>query len=79
MDTSNPPYIATSQSQFTGTLDSELYQTARLSPSSLRYYGLGLQNGLYTVLLQFAETVIVDTSSWKGVGRHIFDVYVQVS
>jgi Leucine-rich repeat (LRR) protein len=77
MDSNNPTYIATSQSQFTKTLDSELYQTARLSPSSLRYYGLGLENGPYAVNLQFAETMFVDSPSWKSVGRRIFDVYVQ--
>jgi len=77
MDTSNPTYIASSQSQFTNTLDTELFQTARLSPSSLRYYGLGLENGPYKVTLQFAETAILDTPLWKSVGRRIFDVYVQ--
>ena len=39
------------------TLDSELFQSARHSSSSLRYYGLGLENGGYTVTLQFAEIV----------------------
>ncbi|BBH01261.1 Leucine-rich repeat transmembrane protein kinase [Prunus dulcis] len=38
-------------------LTPELFQTSRVSPGSLRYYGLGLQNGPYTVTLQFAETV----------------------
>eukprot|EP00253_Pinus_taeda_P024302 PITA_24302 len=77
MDSNNPTYIASSQSQFTNTLDTELYQSARLSPSSLRYYGLGLVNGLYTVNLQFAEAVILDIPLWYSVGRRIFDVYVQ--
>jgi serine/threonine protein kinase/Leucine-rich repeat (LRR) protein len=77
MDSSDASYIAASQSKITKTLDSQLYQTARLSPSSLRYYGLGLENGPYAVNLQFAETLYVDTASWKSVGRRIFDVYVQ--
>ncbi|XP_062168839.1 probable LRR receptor-like serine/threonine-protein kinase At1g56140 isoform X2 [Alnus glutinosa] len=43
----NPQYTSTLLSQFT-SIDSELFQTARLSASSLRYYGLGLENGNYT-------------------------------
>jgi hypothetical protein len=72
MDSSNPTYIATNQSQFTKTLDSELYQTARLSPSSLRYYGLGLENGPYTVNLQFAEIQIANTNT----GRVLEDAFL---
>ncbi|KAG5387673.1 hypothetical protein IGI04_029214 [Brassica rapa subsp. trilocularis] len=72
-------YIATSQSQFISTLDSELFQSARLSASSLRYYGLGLENGGYTVTLQFAEIQILGSTSntWRGLGRRRFDIYVQ--
>ncbi|CAM8888118.1 unnamed protein product [Rhodiola kirilowii] len=77
-DNTNQSYIASSSSQFTNTLDSELFQTARISPGSLRYYGLGLENGNYTISLQFAETVINETTrSWKSLGRRIFDVYIQ--
>ncbi|EFH70820.1 leucine-rich repeat family protein [Arabidopsis lyrata subsp. lyrata] len=70
-------YRETSQSQFINTLDSELFQSARLSASSLRYYGLGLENGGYTVTLQFAEIQIQGSNSWKGIGRRRFDIYVQ--
>ena len=36
----------------TGTDENpELFHTARMSPGSLRYYGLGLYNGPYTVTL----------------------------
>ncbi|GLJ53479.1 hypothetical protein SUGI_1140820 [Cryptomeria japonica] len=77
LDNSANNFTQSSQSQFTSTLDTELYQTARLSPSSLRYYGLGLENGPYTVKLQFAEIDILSTGSWKSVGKRIFDVYVQ--
>ncbi|KAF2611228.1 hypothetical protein F2Q70_00013938 [Brassica cretica] len=72
-------YTATSQSQFINTLDSELFQSARLSASSLRYYGLGLENGGYTVTLQFAEIQILGSTSntWRGLGRRRFDIYVQ--
>lgn len=73
----NPQYTSTSSSQFTNTLDSELFQTARISAGSLRYYGLGLENGNYTLTLQFAETAIVNSNSWKSLGRRVFDVYIQ--
>ncbi|XP_020536640.1 probable LRR receptor-like serine/threonine-protein kinase At1g56140 isoform X2 [Jatropha curcas] len=73
-----PKYIAQTDSQITVTLESELYKTARISASSLRYYGLGLKNGRYNVELHFAEIVMDDISqSWKGLGRRIFDVYIQ--
>ncbi|KAG5380742.1 hypothetical protein IGI04_028584 [Brassica rapa subsp. trilocularis] len=74
---SNNIYIATSQSQFVNTLDSELFQSARLSASSLRYYGLGLENGGYTVTIQFAEIQMIGSNTWRGVARRRFDIYVQ--
>ncbi|KAL0330547.1 UNVERIFIED_CONTAM: putative LRR receptor-like serine/threonine-protein kinase [Sesamum radiatum] len=73
-----PQYTAQTDSQITGTLDSELYKTARISPSSLRYYGLGLENGVYRIDLHFAEIQMVDDpTSWKALGRRVFDVYIQ--
>ncbi|KAI3468017.1 hypothetical protein Pfo_024680 [Paulownia fortunei] len=72
-----PRYIAQTESQITNTLDSELYKTARISPSSLRYYGLGLENGVYQIELHFAEIQMDDSTSWKGLGRRLFDVYIQ--
>ncbi|KAL3737437.1 hypothetical protein ACJRO7_026236 [Eucalyptus globulus] len=72
----NATYRASSLSQFTNTLDTELFQTARISASSLRYYGLGLENGPYNVTLQFAEIQIQDTE-WKRLGRRLFDIYIQ--
>ncbi|CAA7058028.1 unnamed protein product [Microthlaspi erraticum] len=59
------------------TVDSELFQSARQSASSLRYYGLGLENGGYTVTLQFAEIQILGSNSWTSLGRRRFDIYVQ--
>lgn len=74
-----PRYIAKTDSQITGTLDSELYKTARISPSSLRYYGLGLRNGWYNIEVHFSEIEMDDSSSsWKGLGRRVFDVFIQV-
>ncbi|KAK3217844.1 hypothetical protein Dsin_011814 [Dipteronia sinensis] len=63
--------------QVTSSNDSELFETARISASSLRYYGLGLENGDYNVTLQFAEMAILDTNSWESVGRRVFDIYIQ--
>ncbi|GMY39563.1 probable LRR receptor-like serine/threonine-protein kinase At1g56140 isoform X4, partial [Fagus crenata] len=76
-DSNSPQYKSSSLSQFTNTLDSELFQTARLSASSLRYYGLGLEKGNYTVSLQFAETAIQNGNTWKSLGRRVFDIYIQ--
>ncbi|XP_042519815.1 probable LRR receptor-like serine/threonine-protein kinase At1g56130 [Macadamia integrifolia] len=70
-------YILSSSAQFTNTLDSELFQTARISPGSLRYYGLGLQNGIYNVTLQFSEIQFKNTRSWESRGRRLFDIYIQ--
>ncbi|GAB4836663.1 hypothetical protein Ancab_001575, partial [Ancistrocladus abbreviatus] len=74
----NASYTGFSSSQFTNTLDSELFQTSRLSAGSLRYYGLGLENGNYTVVLQFAENIIINGRTWKSLGRRVFDIYIQV-
>ncbi|KAL8096546.1 putative LRR receptor-like serine/threonine-protein kinase At1g56140 isoform X1 [Apium graveolens] len=75
--TNNPQYIYASSSQFKNTLDSELFQTTRISAGSLRYYGLGLENGNYSVKLQFAEIAILDPPTWKSLGKRIFDIYIQ--
>ncbi|XP_028758203.1 probable LRR receptor-like serine/threonine-protein kinase At1g56130 [Neltuma alba] len=73
----NPLYNRSVRGQFTNTLDPELFYTARISPSSLRYYGLGLENGDYNISLYFAEMSILDTASWKSLGRRFFDIYIQ--
>lgn len=62
---------------FSNTLDTVLFQTARTSPSSLRYYGIGLKNGNYKVVLQFSEISFPDNQSWRSLGRRIFDIYIQ--
>ncbi|CAH9144712.1 unnamed protein product [Cuscuta epithymum] len=73
-----PIYTAQTDSQITHTLDSELYKTARISPTSLRYYGLGLKNGIYSIDLHFSEIQMDDSQdSWKGLGRRLFDIYIQ--
>ena len=79
-DRQNQQYVQNTLTQVRSTNTPELYQTARLSPGSLRYYGLGLENGSYTVNLFFAETGFPDrtTQSWTSLARRIFDVYIQV-
>lgn len=77
-DNSAPEYISSSASQFTNTLDSELFQNVRLSAGDLRYYGLGLENGNYTVRLHFAETTNPAARTWQSVQRRVFDIYIQV-
>ena len=74
----NGSYIIYSSQQFQNALDSELFQTARMSPS-LRYYGIGLENGNYTITLQFAEVDFPDIQSWTSRGRRVFDIYIQVA
>ncbi|GAU32796.1 hypothetical protein TSUD_152450 [Trifolium subterraneum] len=74
---SNPLFQSFLLHQFTQTMNPEIFQTARLSPSSLRYYGLGLENGFYNITLQFAETAILDSTTWKSLGKRVFDIYIQ--
>ncbi|XP_021801083.1 probable LRR receptor-like serine/threonine-protein kinase At1g07650 [Prunus avium] len=73
---SDKDYIANNISVL-GMNNSELYRTARLSPLSLTYYARCLANGNYTVKLHFAEIVLRDNRSYYGVGRRMFDVYIQ--
>ncbi|CAJ1957659.1 unnamed protein product, partial [Sphenostylis stenocarpa] len=70
-------YIQQSTVKLSMTADSELYQTARVSPISLTYYGLCLENGTYTVSLHFAEIMFTDDDTYSSLGRRIFDVYIQ--
>ncbi|XP_052726266.1 probable leucine-rich repeat receptor-like serine/threonine-protein kinase At3g14840 isoform X2 [Vigna angularis] len=69
-------YIQKSQNTLSMT-DSALYQTARVSPISLTYYGMCLENGEYTVSLHFAEIMFTDDNTYSSLGRRIFDVYIQ--
>eukprot|EP01018_Ginkgo_biloba_P010341 Gb_18722 [translate_table: standard] len=70
-------YIVEQAPQSATMQDPTVYQTARVSPMSLRYYGLGLENGQYRVELHFDEIQIPDTSSWQSLGVRIFDAYLQ--
>ncbi|KAG7957020.1 hypothetical protein I3843_11G153800 [Carya illinoinensis] len=55
----------------------EFYRTARLSPLSLKYYGLCLRKGSYKVKLYFAEIIFSDDQTFSSLGRRIFDVSIQ--
>lgn len=79
IQSSDPNYTLSSPRLVTNSFDSDLFQTARVSAGSLRYYGLGLENGYYTVRLQFAEIAINNPPTWRSVGRRVFDIYIQVS
>lgn len=59
--------------------DAPYYETARLSPSSLKYYALCMRSGSYKVRLHFAEIMFSDDSTFSSLGRRIFDVAIQVS
>ncbi|XXG68656.1 hypothetical protein AAC387_Pa06g1694 [Persea americana] len=65
--------------RFTQKISNALFQSIRLSPVSLRYYGLGLENGNYTVNLQFADIDFPDSATWQSLGRRVFDIYMQGS
>ncbi|KAK9031028.1 hypothetical protein V6N11_032424 [Hibiscus sabdariffa] len=79
LDRENQHYVQNTSAQVRGTSTPGLYENSRLSPGSLRYYGLGLENGLYTVNLFFAEIGFPDPTlhSWRSRSRCIFDVYIQ--
>ncbi|KAF4362491.1 hypothetical protein F8388_019774 [Cannabis sativa] len=72
--------IEGTQEQVTSTTEKpEFFHTARMSPGSLRYYGLGLVNGLYTVTLHFAEIGFPNQSTnlWASLAKRVFDIYIQ--
>uniref|UniRef100_A0A0E0EIZ9 non-specific serine/threonine protein kinase n=1 Tax=Oryza meridionalis TaxID=40149 RepID=A0A0E0EIZ9_9ORYZ len=75
----NDSKIIYSNETIQNAVDSGLFQTARMSQSSLRYFGLGIENGNDTVLLQFAEIGYSDSQTWQSLGRRVFDIYIQGS
>lgn len=58
---------------------SELYKTARIAPVSLTYFHACLENGKYTVNLDFAEMRFTNDENYSRLGRRLFDIYIQVS
>ncbi|KAG6505896.1 hypothetical protein ZIOFF_031206 [Zingiber officinale] len=78
LDNRDEKYIATSTNSSLLHMDNpRLYMTARLSPLSLKYYGLCLHEGNYTVKLHFAEIMFPDDQTFPSVGQRIFDVSIQ--
>ncbi|KAI4323056.1 hypothetical protein L6164_022693 [Bauhinia variegata] len=53
------------------------YQTARLAPISLNYYGLCMLKGNYKVKLHFAEIMFSNDKNYSSLGKRIFDVSIQ--
>ncbi|PIN06304.1 Serine/threonine protein kinase [Handroanthus impetiginosus] len=77
-------YVGNDRGKFTAANDTpmistaaEFYQTARVSPSSLKYYGLCLRRGSYRVRLHFAEIMYSNNATFSSLGRRIFDVAIQ--
>ncbi|KAB2043831.1 hypothetical protein ES319_D01G046600v1 [Gossypium barbadense] len=67
-------YTAKASSALTGPA---LYNSARLAPQSLKYYGLCLLRGNYHVKLHFAEIMYSDNKTFESHGRRLFDVSIQ--
>ncbi|XP_022717347.1 probable LRR receptor-like serine/threonine-protein kinase At1g53440 isoform X1 [Durio zibethinus] len=67
-------YTARASSAVTGP---DFYNTARLAPLSLKYYGLCLLKGNYKVQLHFAEIMYSDNKTFDSLGRRLFDVSIQ--
>ncbi|XP_076932830.1 putative leucine-rich repeat receptor-like serine/threonine-protein kinase At3g14840 [Bidens hawaiensis] len=68
----NTRYITTS-----ANLPSSVYATARLSPLSLVYFAHCLENGEYAVKLHFAELQFTNDTTYRSLGRRIFDIFIQ--
>ncbi|XP_011014920.1 PREDICTED: probable LRR receptor-like serine/threonine-protein kinase At1g53430, partial [Populus euphratica] len=60
-----------------GSSETQLYNSTRLCPLSLTYYGFCLFKGNYTVKLYFAETVYQSDEDYSNLGKRVFDVYIQ--
>ncbi|KAK4727383.1 hypothetical protein R3W88_032300 [Solanum pinnatisectum] len=72
----NVSYIATNRFLL-NISGADFYNTARLAPNSLKYYGLCLRGGSYRVRLHFAEIMFSNDSTYSSLGRRIFDVAIQ--
>ncbi|KAJ4754389.1 Leucine-rich repeat transmembrane protein kinase [Rhynchospora pubera] len=71
-------FIVNTDHSISGAETQALYQTARISASSLRYYIVGFPDGDgYKIEIDFAEIVIEEQSSWRGLGRRYFNIYIQ--
>ncbi|KAM1005296.1 hypothetical protein ACFX13_005430 [Malus domestica] len=57
--------------------EAPLYEKARLSPVSLKYYAFCLRNGRYNVTLHFHEIIYTDDADYTSLKKRVFDVYIQ--
>ncbi|TQE02459.1 hypothetical protein C1H46_011867 [Malus baccata] len=57
--------------------EAPLYEKARLSPVSLKYYAFCLRKGNYTVTLYFNEVVYTKNEDYTSLRKRVFDVYIQ--
>ncbi|KAL4587712.1 hypothetical protein LXL04_000586 [Taraxacum kok-saghyz] len=73
MNNDNAPFVSSTNNVTGG----DVYRSARLSPTSLRYFGLCLRTGSYKVRLHFAEIMYSDDMTFSSLGRRVFDVSVQ--
>ncbi|KAM2800584.1 hypothetical protein COP1_005289 [Malus domestica] len=57
--------------------EAPLYEKARLSPVSLKYYAFCLRKGKYNVMLHFHEIIYTDDADYTSLRKRAFDVYIQ--
>ena len=72
-------YIKNVECEVCDSAGTRLYNSSRLCPLSLTYYGFCLFKGNYTVKLYFAETVYQSDEDYSNLGKRVFDVYIQVT
>ncbi|KAF3794524.1 putative LRR receptor-like serine/threonine-protein kinase [Nymphaea thermarum] len=77
MDITTGTYLVSNTSTLSMKADPTLYTKARVSPTTMTYYGLCLQNGNYTVELHFAELMFTNGPTFTSIGERIFDIYIQ--
>ncbi|KAF1897664.1 hypothetical protein Lal_00032421 [Lupinus albus] len=77
MDNECSGYYTVSNKSRLSMTNAELYMNARVSPTSLTYYGFCLRNGNYTVSLHFAEIMFTGDQTFKSLGKRVFDIYIQ--
>ncbi|KAJ6423512.1 hypothetical protein OIU84_024469 [Salix udensis] len=79
MDDSRPDSYTWTNATKLSANTSSLYMDARLSPTSLTYYGFCMGSGNYTVSLHFAEIMFTNDNTSSSLGRRFFDIYIQVT
>ncbi|KAL5147784.1 putative LRR receptor-like serine/threonine-protein kinase [Glycine soja] len=71
-------YVATNQF-YLNISGPDYFKTARMAPLYLNYYGLCMLNNNYKVKLHFAEIAFSDDQSYSSLGKHVFDVSIQIA